>query len=113
LRNSPHLKPAFVLDEALRLLSTTIANTEDDDVLMSFRDIHSEDTLTRLMDYIREQLIPVRLFANALSLCCHVACKSSLSGCTSLFASKTLWLLRRQQASLMIKARCKVHLMKQ
>ncbi len=57
LHNSPHLKPAYVLDAALQQLSYNIAH--DVHGLGRLGAIHCEGDIWRIVDYIRAAILPV------------------------------------------------------
>ena len=63
--NSPHLKPAFVLDELLRRFSVDVAN--DYEGLGRFRYIRNEHDLNAVIDYIQFAVIPVGFLSVSFS----------------------------------------------
>ena len=58
LRNSPHLKPAYVVDALIRRFSADIGANKHE--LGRFKHIDSEAQLSAVMDYFRHAVIPVR-----------------------------------------------------
>ena len=72
MQNSPHLKPAFVLDELLRRFSHDIAT--DYDGLGRFRHIHNEHDLSAVVDYMQYADIPVGSLSS-LPSACVIACE--------------------------------------
>ena len=68
LRNSPHLKPAYVIDALIRRFSADIgANIHD---LGRFKRIDSEAQLSAVIDYFRHAVLPVRRMLLPLNPMC-------------------------------------------
>jgi hypothetical protein len=96
LRNSPHLKIAFVLDEALRLFSNDIIN--DVAGMRVYASITSEEQLSSLAKQIREVVIPVWTQCYILQISfCSAGALAPVIACTTMSTVSLLvsrWLCR-------------------